>query len=1074
MHPTSTHVGRIASCFLLGVFLLLTSVTYAQEEKKIITGKVVGEKGEPLEGATVQVKGVAINRVTDKDGVFNIPAVPGKDSLVVSFVGYNNKIILAEEKNKGLRVGMETGATMLRNVDVYSTGYEKVSPGKATGSFVQIDNELINRRTSTNVLDRILDVTSGAVINKNAGTAIKIRGVSTINANSEPLIVVDNFPYDGDINNINPNDIESITVLKDAAAAAIWGVRAGNGVIVLTTKKGKFNQKISIQINSNVTVGKKPNLHYIPTLSSADEIAFERKQFDAGFYNDYDDLYPSFDYFPALPQVAELLLSVRRGVLNKNDAEKKIAALQQHDVRDDIKKYLLQNSVSQQYALNFNGGSQTISYYGSIGYDKNRSNTIGDDNRRLTLRLDNTWRPLKNLEVNGFINYVQSKTQNNGIDYNQFIPMQRQVAPYTNLADANGNALSIPKPIDGYRLAYIDTAKYPELLDWHYKPLEELKYNDNRSEQFDIRLGTGLKYTFVDGLSGEIQYRYQKTLMDVKTRNRQESYYTRNMINSFMDVDPITNNTVYPLPLGDILSLNNIEQTFWSARGQLNFDHKWGEHAVTFLAGTEIRESTSESRGKLLYGYNEDVYSTGEIDPTELFLIRPTGTRRISSGNTLQGTLSRYGSYFANGAYTYKDKYIFTASGRLDQSNFFGVKANQRRVPLWSVGAGWIASQESFYHLDWFPYLKLRATYGYNGNTNSGAFVFSTVRYDIGTKASASLPYATIVNPPNPELRWEKIRMINMGMDFEMLHNRIISGSVEYYLKKGIDLLGPVMTDPTSGILNFTGNMASIKGRGIDIVLNTKNINGFFKWYTNFLFSYNTDEVIAYGTQPIDASGFLLESQPIIGQPLYKISSYRWAGLDPENGTSRIYISDTISSYTNYLQTKQKDILYNGPSTPRVFGSLRNTFMWQNLSLSFNITYKLSYFFRRSSIMYTSLFNYWGGHADYALRWQKPGDEKSTNVPSLPVTPDQGDAVYPLSDILVEKGGHIRLQDVRLSYDIHKQDGRKLPFRSMQLYIYANNLGILWRANRHGIDPDYGDMSIPAPRSIAIGVNVKF
>jgi TonB-linked SusC/RagA family outer membrane protein len=1079
MHPTSTHVGRIASCILLGIFFLLTTGIQAQEKgvKQIITGKVVGEKGEPLEGATVQVKGERISRMTDKDGRFGIPVVPGMDSLIVSFVGYNVKHVLADLKNKGeVRIGLETGATMLRNVEVYSTGYEKVAAGRATGSFVQIDNELFNRQVSTNVLDRILNVTSGLVYNRNA-TGIQIRGISTINANTQPLIVVDNFPYDGDLNNLNPNDVESITVLKDAAAAAIWGVRAGNGVIVVTTKKG-MTGKPRIQFNSNVTIGEKPNIFYMPTLSSSEEIAFEKKRFDDGFYNMYDDIFPSFNYFPVLPPVAEILLAARSGKISNKEAEDRIADLEKHDVRNDINKYLLQNSINQQYALNISGGAAAFSYYGSIGYDKNQSNSKGDAYDRISMRLDNTYRPLKNLEINGFITYTQSKTINNGINYQALLPNGQQVAPYTRLADENGKSLSIPKPIDGYRVAYVDTAVFPGLLDWHYRPLDELKSIDNTTKQFDTRLGTTIKYTFFDGITGQLQYQYQKILTNMKNINSQNSYKVRDLINQFMNVDPVTGNIVYPVPLGGSIFLYNSDQTSKSLRGQLNLKQSWGAHLVDILAGAEIRETNVDNSGMQGYGYDSEVSTLQQVDPTNYYITRPGGGgNRIITNNGISGNLSRYGSYYSNATYTFMGKYTLTGSGRIDQSNFFGVKANQRRVPLWSTGIAWTLSDEDFYRkvVSWMPYLKLRSSYGYNGNTNIGASTFATIYYGTGTDASVNAQYANIKTPSNPQLRWEKIRIINIGLDFEILGNRI-AGSFDYYAKKGLDLLGPVTTDPTTGVLSFTGNRASTKGNGIDLVLNTRNIDKAIKWYSNILFSTTTNEVTGYGTtlvgEPI--SYYLGESKPVIGQPLYKINSYRWAGLDPTNGAPRLYLGDSISDFNNVSKGHQSDLQYNGSSTPTIFGSFRNTFSWNHISLSINVTYKLGYYFRRNSFYYSSLFDYWGGHADYALRWQKPGDEKYTNVPSLPQTPYAQDDVYKGSNILVEKGDHIRLQDVRLSYDLSKEMIKSFPFQNIQIYLYANNIGIIWRANKSKIDPDYIGLSIPNPRSLAVGLNVNF
>jgi len=246
------------------------------------------------------------------------------------------------------------------------------------------------------------------------------------------------------------------------------------------------------------------------------------------------------------------------------------------------------------------------------------------------------------------------------------------------------------------------------------------------------------------------------------------------------------------------------------------------------------------------------------------------------------------------------------------------------------------------------------------------------------------------------------------------------------------------------------------------------------------LFNYNIDKVINYQNFSSTTNSYFSGdgSTPIIGKPLLSIYSYRWAGLDPTKGDPRVLLGDTVSTFNNaYNSAKVSDLKYNGPQRPMFFGSLQNTLLWKNLSLSFNVVYKLGYYFRRSSINYTNIIqnSAWGGSADYTMRWQNPGDEKFTNVPSLPASANIGrDYVYQNSDILVEKGDHIRLQDIRLTYNFSKQAIKTSALKNVQLYIYANNIGIIWRANKNNIDPDYGSTNVPNPKSIAFGLNIGF
>lgn len=1036
-----------------------------------IKGTVTTEKGEPVPGATVSVKGTVKITTANAKGEFELRGVDKGAVLVISSVGYEKQEFKVKDQGS-ISIQLKMAASKLGEVQVtYSSGYQTIPKDRATGSFELIDNELINRSVSTNILDRLNGVTSGLIFNTNVGylpnqSAITIRGRSTILANPNPLVVVDGFPYDGNITNINPNDVESITVLKDAAAASIWGAYSGNGVIVITTKKGKYGQPTQILFNSNVTVGAKPDLFYTPQISSSDFIDVEEFLYSKGYHR-YDQIYQ------AETPVTDILQKQANGLISAATANSQIDALRSLDVRNQMGRYLYQKAVNQQYSLNVSGGGNNDRYFFSAGYDNDLSNVVGNKNNRLTLNGNNTYAMFNHrIEFATNITFTQQNTQNNaqgpGVSY-----------PYAQLADRNGNALAVSHSM---ATGYVDTAGQGLLLDWHYRPLDELRYADITSQLTDYRVNFGLKFKIVEGLDLALSYQYEKGLSDLKNYNSQQTFYTRNLINQFSQVNFTSGSVKTPVPYGGILQLYNNESASNNARAQLSYSNSWKNgHAITALAGAELRDINMSSNGYYQYGYNNDLKSSIPADFVNYYPWYQNKyiTSQIYSGLSNGGTTNHFLSYFANAAYSFKGRYVLSVSGRRDESNIFGVSTNQKGVPLWSVGASWDVSKESFYHFKPISYLKIRLTDGYNGNVANGVPAVATATAGYGTSYFGA-PTLYLNNPPNNQLRWERINIVNLGVDFGLFKN-FAEGSVEYYLKNSNDLIGIAPVDPTSGIAQFTGNTANIKGHGLDVKLQTVNINHKFKWVTNFLLSYTKDKVTRFLLQPGNLSDAFHTNNPLVGTPLYSVYSLQWAGLNQQTGDPQVYIDKGVVSDPSKIFTSKNvhNLIYNGPANPTYFGSIRNTFSYKQVSLSCNITYKFNYYFRRPSINYSSLF---GGNAignqDYEKRWQKQGDESFTNVPSM-VYPANGlrDQVYAYSNILIDKADHIRLQDIRLSYDIPKAQLNRMGIQRLQLYVYANNIGIIWKANKDNIDPDVlinQGLVYPNPKTWAVGLNVNF
>lgn len=1048
-----------------------------------VKGTVRDSAGKALQGVTVRIKGTTRLVITDAAGHYKFDNITPQSVLVFTMIGYRQQEIEINDKTE-INMVLLMAVSSLHEVNVIlSTGYQDIPLERATGSFAQPIKAMYDDRVSTDVLSKLSGITSGVIFNANTATAvsgqsdINIRGRSTIYANDQPLIVVDNFPYSGDINNINPNDVESVTILKDAASASIWGVRAGNGVIVITTKKGKINQLLKVGFNSNVTIFAKPDLNYNSNQLDASSFIFlEKYLFNQGFYD--SNLTNTYNY-PIISPVVQLLAAQRAGTISADNVTSQLNAFTKINVNDQLSKYFFRNAVNQQYALNFSGGSDKTVYYFSAGYDKNLASLKDNATQRITINSQNTFYLLKNLELNVGLNAIQTNNKSDNT-YNQTRDL---VFPYTQIADVNGNPLSIANI---YSQSYTQNALANGFLDWSFYPLKELGATTNTTKGVDIRFSTGLKYTFVKGLSGEIKYQYENSNLQNRVFESQQTFYTRNLINEYSVVSS-GQVTGYNVPLGGILNLGTTNAVSNNVRAQLNYNLNWKDNSITALAGYELSQVSADFNSSILYGYNDNNATFSNINPTMYFPLNPGGYSTINSGLAVGGTLDRILSSFANAAYTYRDRYTFTGSARIDGSNYFGVATRQKSLPLWSAGGKWAIDKEPFYKLPWLPVLNIRASFGYNGNLDRSVTGVTTL-FNQSNDPYTNLPFSSISNIGNPDLRWEKTGITNLAVDFGLKNNNI-TGSIEYYLKKETDLLGYKIFPENAGITSLEGNYSDMKGHGFDISVTSRNLSGELKWSTTVLLSHATDKVTRfdvpqYANQVVAANGNQTGIAPVVGKPVFGIYSYQWGGLDHATGDPIGYLNGAKSEdYSNINQnTPVNQLVYSGPARPVYFGGLNNRFSYKGFSLDVQVNYKLGYYFMRPAINYYQITGtstaFLSVNRDFNKRWMQPGDETKTNVPSLsyPFSYD-GSYFYQYSSVNVDKGDNIRLQDVNLSYTLSRSLFPRLPFNNLKIFIYANNIGILWRANHDGIDPDAipaGPSTAPNPRSVAIGLKGTF
>jgi TonB-linked SusC/RagA family outer membrane protein len=1050
---------------------------HAAHAQLTIQGKIISlPDSSSLPGAVIKVKGSTQGTTADENGHFTLVSTLDTVRMQVSYIGYK-AIDLSFDAATDLPVsiGLVRDENQLDEV-VVSTGYQQIPKERAAGSFAFVDNALLNRRVSSDIVSRLDDVAAGLINNGGKGRArgLAIRGQATITSAASPLVVIDNFAYEGELSSINPNDIESITVLKDASAASIWGSRAGNGVIVITTKKGRKSKAPQISFNSNLTISGRPDLFYQPRMSTADFIDNELLLFQSGRYASAER---HASQYPLTPVVV-LLIAQRDGNISAEQAQSQIQALKANDIRKDYQKYLFQRQLSQQYALSVSGGTDAHRYFVSGGYDKTRPVEQANASERFSLNANNSFALGKRLEFSTGIYFSQSSATNNNIGPLTYVnPLTgapgAAIYPYAQLAGPNGKSLQL---IKDYRMAFTERARSQGLLDWGYNPLDEMALSDNSSKLTDYRINLTASYKILEGLSFSGLYQYGRGISQGRNHSSQQTYMARNLINQLSQVDS-TGAVRRNLPLGGILDLTESAYTSQNLRGQLHFDRALSTAtALTAFAGAEMRQLVTAGGTARYYGYDDEYASSIPVDYVTAFrsFVNPAATLRVPYADNRSGAADKYLSYFANASYTIKRRYLLTASARIDQSNLFGVKTNDKRVPLYSAGAAWTLSEEPFFKARWLAYLKLRATLGYSGNSNKTVSAFTTA-YLESTDYYTRAPYAVITNPPNQDLRWEKVKTINLGADFE-LFGKMLWGSIEYYRKKGLDLIGSMPYPGSSGVKTFTGNYATTSGSGLDLTLTARLAKRHLSWQADLLLSRVTDKVTRYDIKTIATnylgSGDGVSIYPLQGRPLYAVYSLRSAGLDAATGDPQGYLEGKVSKdYAAMLRIDPAQMTYHGPARPSVFGAFRNTVGWKGLSVSANISYRLGHYFRLGSVYYTGVNNSLLTHSDYGQRWQKPGDELHTSVPSRPATVNANrDNFYTYTEPLVQKAGNIRLQDVNLGYSLDGAWIQKLGLRTAQLYLYANHLTLLWKAYKGKLDPEYAQATFAPPRTLSIGL----
>ncbi|MDM1295296.1 SusC/RagA family TonB-linked outer membrane protein [Sphingobacterium sp. N143] len=1068
-------MNRLLTYLLLSMLLLFFNEVKAQHK---YIGTVLDETDQPIAGATIKLTMAKLQIRTDREGKFQFATTDLNEQLTISHTAYNTQIILlSEAKNNTLRIILAKKTNQLEEVMV-ETGYQRIPKDRATGAFAQVDDKVIMQRTSSgNILDRLEGNFSALQMDRRNGTnQINIRGINTLStALMGPLIIVNDLPFEGDINSINPNDVETVTLLKDAAATSVWGARAGNGVIVIKLKNHGRRKGMTVDFSSNLTMTEKPNLMYAPKMSSAEFIEVERMLFDKGFYNTI--LNGTNSNRGIVSPVVDALHDHTNGLISQQEVDARIEKYKTLDYRNELLRHVYRNGILSQNNIALSGSGVQSGYRIGIGYDRNALNKKESASQRLVINGSyqlNFWKRFR-LESNLMYSNMQNSYNPGLTDYPISVGGGRtNLYPYAQLMDDSGDPLVIPSQ---YNFRYMESvaARNEGLLDWLYKPLDEFGKSKANNNTNYWNAGLKLSVKLWDNLDITGQYGFEGQLGSTRTLRGQESFFTRDLINRFTQIDKGSVKRV--IPFGGVLTNGNNDFTSHKGRIQLNFAQKWNNlHELNFFGGSEVSTRTEESNLFTTYGFDEKLYVGQLVNPVDAYPIYDGlgGLSRIPYTNGFDKRTRRYVSLFGNASYTYKGRYIFSVSGRRDASNLFGVNANNKWNPLWSTGLAWKVSDEAFFpKSNVINGLKLRSTWGHSGNSGGMTTSLPIITYMSGLNTDVStFPRAIVSLLPNPSLRWEDVRMINVALDATLFNNRI-SLSADAYFKKSTDLFASDPIDPTYGFSTVRRNVAMASGKGIDIDLNAKIIDGTFKWISKVLFTVNKDNVDKYYGGTWRASTFTSYAgrnlSPVEGKALYPVFSYRFMGLDPTNGDPQGYLKGEVSKdYTKLLADSMQNLIYHGTGIPPYYGSLNQTFIWKSWMFTVNIAYKFGHFFQKETIRYQDLFNGWRTHGDYDQRWQKPGDELRTTVPSMTYPANANrDNFYAYSEENIGRGDVIRLQDLRLQYQWRL--AHKYP---VQFYASVNNVALLWKANKWGIDPDFNNM--PPARNYNLGLSVHF
>ncbi len=1049
-----------------------------------VRGTVVNELKQPLQGATIKVKNTTNSTLSGTDGSFRLSDVPSDAIVSISYIGYVPRELSAS-RDLGT-IQLEFAANDLQEVAVkYNTGYELVSRDRSAGSFAKPDLKVMLNRTSTpNVITRLEGLVPGLTTKGPAG--ILVRGQSSLNAGTAPLIVIDGIEFDGTIDQLtrlNAQDVEDINILKDATSASIWGAKAANGVIVITTKKGKAGDKLKIDYDGYYAFQGRPDLDYVQRLNSQQFISVARELFPQYYPTNtrYTGVTSVFNSLPHLQIQYDLI----RKKITQAQADFKLDSLANLSNTGQIADLFVRDASSLNQTISVSGGGKVHTFYGSLNHIGTRNNTPGTQNNQYKINLSNNFVFSKRItaSVNADLTNIVVRTGN---AYNP----SRTIVPYQMFQDSNGNPLNVnylgnlPNGNafpDSLRAIYQSRSR----LDLNYNPVLEQDRAYSTSNGIYARLVGSVKVNILKGLDYQGTYGYN--VSNVNTRNvlNQNSYAMRIQVLQFTEAANPTANPVYNIPaIGGRLNTATNTSTAWTLRNQLVFNRDWNQHQLSIMAGQQATSSTPVSTTAVYYGWDDQLQTSRPVDLARLAAgvsgaIAGTATLAGNNVGGGEGRVARSTSYFANLGYTFDRKYTVNTSWRIDESNLFGRDKSAQNRPVYSIGGKWALGRENFMEpVTWLDQLDIRLTFGITGNAPT---VGAAASYDILT-ASNDVNYVTgagflLSSPANSKLTWEGTKVFNAGIDFAIFKNRL-SGSIEGYIKKTQDLIGDLSTSPFTGYEFVTGNYGNLENIGIDIGLNSNNIRTKdFTWRSGFTFSYNKNKLTLLRQNAPATGAALVSTTRLVGYPLNTRFAYNYGGLNSVGDPQFIRADGSRSAAINVATPD--DILYMGTSQPVWSGGFQNSFRYKSIELSASIIYNGGYVVRSNinpttneQVIATNNLQ-----LGFLNRWKVPGDELRTDIPryapSAAIANARNLSYYISSQQFLLNGAYAKLRDVTLAYSIPQTVAKHINAQAISLRIQVNNI-LLWTANGQGMDPEFTGTTRDAQGTVSLGAHITF